>query len=473
MKIRRFYSQNVRTALKQVTEAFGEEAAILSNKKVPGGVEIIAALDYDESLMPINPTSGLASVKFENDADAQAKRIALSEAAENEKSSDTKADVTNSSNSLNGVSENKLNSQSNLKKASLNQTDISKSDINQLNSQASGKGSHHPASSFEWSLDPSLQAMKEELELMRSMMAEQLKGIAWNRFTEKDPLKAMLMRRMAELGLDSECLNILLESFNFESAMENHQDAECCWQNMLATLAKSLPMGRDELISLDSGEGAGGIYALIGPTGVGKTTTIAKLAARFVIKYGCDSVALISTDNHRITAQEQLATFGRLLKVQTASVNARNPLDSLLKKYADKKLILIDTAGISASNSPMLKPLDEIKSSQKPIKKLLLMSATSQAAVLKQSLQLFSAISPNALVITKLDEATSLGEILSVILKSNFPVVYTTDGQKIPEDIRVARAQHLVSKAVWLANKYSRKTEEWGLAQSMDQAKSA
>lgn len=425
MKIRRFFSHNVRSALKQVTEVFGNEAAILSNKKVPGGVEIIAALDYDESLMPAN-SEAIESVQPDISANLQ---------LDNENKS-TPMDIK----------QDDATSKEEFSEARLKKIDVIAS---------------HKKAKVEWSLDPSLQAMKEELELMRAMMAEQLNGIAWNRFTEKDPLKAMIMRRLSELGLNYDVINLLLPQ------VDKKQDIECCWQKILVTLAKSLPVANNELLQ------QGGIYAFLGPTGVGKTTTIAKLAARFVIKHGCDSVALISTDNYRITAQEQLTTFGRILKIPTACVTEKSTLEFLLKKFADKKLILIDTAGISSNDSVLNKQLDAINNSHKPIRKLLLMSATSQVAVLHRSLKLFSLVSLDALVITKLDEATSLGEILSVVLNASYPVIYTTDGQKIPEDIRVAKSYHLISKAVWLANKYSRETEEWRLAQSVELVKSA
>jgi flagellar biosynthesis protein FlhF len=444
MKIRRFYSHNVRSALKQVTEIFGDDAAILSNKKVDGGVEIIAALNYDESLMPAT-TDEIAD-------------------AEVNSSSDLTRDTTLSDNlkDKNSVypkkAENKL---SQIKQAESSDSSISKENLTALHmSHVQKQPSEHRAK-VEWSMDPSLQAMKEELELMRSMMSEQLKGIAWDRFTEKDPLKAMIMKRLSGLGLTNDTVNDLVPH------IDDKQDVECCWQKMLATLARSLPVATDDLLL------NGGIYAFVGPTGVGKTTTIAKLAARFVIKHGVDSIAMISTDNYRISAQEQLSTFGRILKIPTARVTDKTSLEFLLKKYADKKLILIDTAGISTGESELNKQLEDFNLSKKSIKKILLMSATSQAAVLRQSLKLFSQLSPNALIITKLDEAASLGEVLSVILKAHYPVIYTTDGQKIPEDIRLAKSHHLISKAVWLSNKYTRESEVWGLAQSAERAKSA
>ncbi len=447
MKIRRFYSHNMRTALRQVADTFGDQAAILSNRKVSGGVEVIAALDYDESLIPNSTdssaeTAAKVSTKAElltddgiNDPDQSIKSAEQLSATTEASTARRKKTLTSSANQ---EASNCIKESSDSVPLAEPQTSLSRKETQ-----------------FEWSMDPNLQAMKEELGLMRSMMAEQLKGIAWNQFNEKEPLKAMVVRRLSKLGLKSGIINLFLPH------VDSEQDAECCWQKILALLTKAMPVADNQLLN------DGGIFALIGPTGVGKTTTIAKLAARFVIKHGADSVAMISTDNYRITAQEQLSTFGRLLNVPTAKVSVRNTLEVLLKRFSNKKLILIDTAGVGINDVSMMKQLSEISASRRPIKKLLLMSATSQAAVLKQSLELFSGVSPDGLILTKLDEATCMGEILSVVLTAGLGVLFTTEGQKIPEDIRLAKSHHLVAKAVWLANKYARDTEEWSIAQAI------
>ncbi|TQV86697.1 flagellar biosynthesis protein FlhF [Aliikangiella coralliicola] len=467
MKIRRFYGSNIRIALREVVEEFGEDAAILSNKKVAGGVEVIAALDYDESLTPAAMQSSMEATESASKSKSESfEQMALAPGSESAE--------TGHSEPKDIGGENRPSLSSLLNGKHTNPTQVDKSTIQSLRAETQieaepAQSAEQISSPFyneqtspgklEWSLDPSLQAMKEELGLMRVMMSEQLKGIAWNRFAEKDPMSAMVMRRLSALGLTNEVVNSLLPYVNTKL------DSECAWQQVLAVMAKSLPVANNELIE------NGGIYAFMGPTGVGKTTTIAKLAARFVIKHGADSVALITTDNYRISAYEQLATFGRLLKLPCAKINEQTPLENLLKKFADKKLILIDTAGMSSEDPQLMGQFEEIVASRKPIRKLLLMSAACQEAVLLQSMALFSRFSPDAVVITKLDEAVSLGEVISVILKHLVPVLYTTDGQRIPEDIRVARSHHLVSKAVWLANKYTRSTDEWNLAQNVQQVK--
>lgn len=438
MKVKRFYGSSLRSVLRQVSEEFGNDAAILSNNKVEGGVEVIAAINYDDSLIPSESTEEVAVANPSNNISAQAKK----------------------SDKINSSMENNHQQVSNFDDSSSTNNSVNLENTTQEFS-AFKRDSNPPKKKFEWSLDPSLQAMKEELGLMRSMMSEQLKGIGWNQFADSSPISAMILRRLTELGLEGDFVQSLLPH------IDQSMDAECAWQNILAILAKSLPVIADDIVD------RGGIFAFMGPAGVGKTTTIAKLAAKHVISHGANSVVLITTDNYRISGQEQLAAFGRILQVPCYKVSESQPLKSLLNRYANKRLVLIDTAGMSRSDTHLVGQLEAINRSPKPIHKFLLMSAASQAAVLRQSLNLFNTYSPDSVIITKLDEAASLGEVLSVVTKTNMPVAYTTDGQNIPEDIRVALCHQLVSKSVWLANKYHKTLDDWRLAQTIEPAKSA
>lgn len=447
MKIRRFYSNNMRNALRQVTEEFGEDAAILSSQKTATGVEVIAALDYDQDLLPESleqvPSSHPTGDYQDRGAEVGAVNSAAINMAQNQ---GLKAEEPNQR--LVDLLPGKTTTNDSVVASignSIEQNTVDNDESQKANSRQ-----------LLWTTDPGLAAMKEELKLMREMMSEQLKGLKWDRFTETEPTKAMLARRMTGLGVNKEITDNLIPS------VKKQQDAECSWQNLLALFAKSIHVNCQNILS------DGGIFAFMGPTGAGKTTTIAKIAARFVIKHGTDSVALISTDNYRISAQHQLASFARLIGVPMTSVSSNKSLDELLTQFKNKKLVLIDTAGMSAKDTAIFQQLESIKDSTKPIKRFLMMPATNQTAVLQQSIELFKTFSPYSVIITKIDEAASMGEVLSLLVKYNLPVAFTTDGQRVPEDIRLARSHHLVSKAVWLANKYAESPEEWQLAQAMD-----
>ena len=494
MKIRRFYSKNMRNALKQVTEEFGNDAAILSSQKTPSGVEVIAALDYDEELLP-ESISGLGKSKIE----VKSNRLAIDSDindintyANNEQHSigtnmPNEANISHleerftqnsQENRINEpyetiIDERKMANNASNNSGYYNTDPVSVDDTNSSVSDRTFANS----SKLEWSTDPGLIGMKEELGLMRSMMKEQLDGIGWQRLTERDPITAMLNRRLSSLGVSQSVINRLLpSSTNINSGNSNlnaaarhvverninelakqsiessNQDPECCWQKTLALLAKSIPIDVTNIIA------NGGTLAFMGPSGAGKTTTIAKLAARYVIKHGANSVGLITTDNYRAAGRLQLQSFAKLLKVPVAQVTDKHSLGKLIDGFGDKKLILIDTPSINSNDIKSVNNLECIQhycqnNPHRKIKKLLLLPATHQQAALQQTVNTYSEFSPDSCIITKLDEAVSLGEVISLLIENSLPVAYTTDGQKVPENIRVARNHHLVSKAVWLSNR--------------------
>lgn len=489
MKIRRFYSKSMRNALKQVTEEFGNDAAILSSQKTPSGVEVIAALDYDSELLP-ESIAGLGKRKEEmlaytkeTDDPSQFKDSTISSidnrilGKQTKKQPNQQGKFAGSNDPISNMPQH--TQLSDLENSNINQSSetlgesvnyLVEGNFSPSNSRYSSfSGTNHQvknSNAIEWSTDPGLIAMKEELSLMRSMMKEQLDGIGWERLTERDPVTAMLNRRLSLMGINQTIIDQLIPKIN------SQLDPECCWQNVLALLAKSIPTDLTNIIS------NGGILAFMGGAGTGKTTTIAKLAARYVIKHGHQSVALITTDNYRSSGRIQLQNFAKLLKLPVAQVSSKNSLDLLLKKFADKTLILIDTPGMNKNDTDIANQLSCLKSASgitdlngksellsQPIKKLLLLPATYQQSVLQQSINLFKVYQPDSCILTKLDEATSLGEALSLLIENNMPVAYTTDGQKVPENIRVARNHHLVSKAVWLSSKYKSQNRRTSLSE--------
>jgi len=197
-----------------------------------------------------------------------------------------------------------------------------------------------------------------------------------------------------------------------------------------------------------------GAVALVGPTGVGKTTTIAKLAARFVLKHGAESLALLTTDNFRIGAQEQLMTFGRILGVPVQLIRDSSELSKSLKTLSDKKLVLIDSAGTSQRDKRMHREFSAIRLSASKVRVLLTMSCTAQAAVLAETVRAFRHLAPCGCVLTKVDEAACLGGAISALIRYDLPLAYVTDGQEVPEDMHWAGGKRfsLVDQALELKN---------------------
>lgn len=213
----------------------------------------------------------------------------------------------------------------------------------------------------------------------------------------------------------------------------------------MGLLAKRLPVTKsDEILE-------GGVVALIGPTGVGKTTTLAKLAARYIQKHGAHGVALVCTDHYRIGAQDQLATYGKLLGVPVHNASDARTLGQVLAHLKGARLVLIDTAGISQRDRKLAEQFITLSSQTRTLRSYLVLAANAQAETLDEAVCKFGALRPAGCILTKLDEATRIGAALSVAMRQNLPIAYTCDGQRVPEDLQPARAERLVIRASQMA----------------------
>ena len=380
MKVKRFFAPDMRQAIRLVREAQGADAVILSNRNVDGGVEIISATDYDESLLE---NSGLEAVPQTTPAASVAPAAADTYTAER---------------------------------------------------------TPPPSQAVNWSQDPAIVSMKEEISRLRGLLENQLAHLAWGDLDRRQPLYTDVMRRLHNMELSTS----LIEKI---SAPAIHaRDEAHAWQLALAELSSTVPVVDNDLLD------QGGIVALVGSTGVGKTTSIAKLAARYALRHGRRHVALVTTDSYRIGAHEQLMTYGRLLDIPVQVASDHNELRSTLNSLADKRLVLIDTAGMSQRDVRLTEQFTTLADSGIPIRTLLVLSATLHTSVLNETVQAFSAVPIEAAILTKLDEAASLGGVLSAVIKQSLPLMFTTNGQRVPEDMHPARAQDLVQQAAQLAS---------------------
>ncbi len=243
------------------------------------------------------------------------------------------------------------------------------------------------------------------------------------------------MHRMIELGLSQ---SLSREIATIASGVD---DPDHAWRLGLSDLAGRIEVTGDDIID------NGGVVALVGPTGVGKTTTVAKLAARFALRHGRRHVALVTTDSYRIGAHEQLRTYGRLLGIPVHIAATKDELRATLSELSDRKLVLIDTAGMSQRDlrlSSQISTLEGFKS----VRSYLVLSATTQGVALDQAVRAFRKITLAGCILTKLDEAATIGGALSVAIRHQLPVAYIGDGQRVPEDMHPARAHNLVNRGV-------------------------
>lgn len=408
MQVKRFFAADMRQAMKLVRDELGADASIIGNRRVAGGVELTAALDYQIPAAPARqPNPALEAELRQTQA-----RIASAQA---ELVTRTQAD------------------------ASKDRQLFAEQPPAPLDSLDSALHMAAPAP-MTASDQGALEAMRSELHGLRELLEGQLGCMAWGQMQARRPQQANLWRRLQRMGLPAELSRVLLERVT--TVAEPRQ----AWGMLLAHLARAIETPQQEPLE------EGGVIALVGPAGMGKTTTLAKLAARYVLKYGAQHVALVSLDSYRIGAQEQLKTLGRILNVPVTLVDPGQSLTQALAPLARKRVVLIDSAGLPASDPALHMQLETLASRGIKAKNYLVLAATSQSQVLKAAYHSYKRCGLAGCILTKLDEATSLGEVLGLAIGQRLPVAYLTDGPRIPDDLQVPRSHQLVSRAVGLQN---------------------
>jgi flagellar biosynthesis protein FlhF len=281
--------------------------------------------------------------------------------------------------------------------------------------------------------------MSGELNALRRMLETQLATLAWNDLTRRAPVHTEVLKVVSALGVTVELAAQLVSQLPARLELAEAQ------RLALAHLAHRVPTMPERWME------QGGVIALVGATGVGKTSTIAKIAARWVMHRGNQDLALVCADNSRIGAHEHLQSIARLLGVPSYSVDNITELPRLLGDLGRRRLVLIDTAGIGQRDARLAEELATIANIGHRLETALVLAASSQAGAVEQTIQRFAAVKPTACLITKLDEAASIGGLLSAVVRAQLPVAYVTDGQRVAEDMHPARGHRLVARAVQLA----------------------
>ena len=320
-----------------------------------------------------------------------------------------------------------------------------------------------PRSSFELRLqdDPELIALKRDVQDVKRLLQEQLGGLMWSQTKTTQPQRAHLFGRLSQLGLSASLSRELVTALNPDFDGERADNA------VLSDFAQRIPVLNNETLA------EGGVIALVGPTGVGKTTTIAKLAARYATHFGARDIALISTDHYRIGAQEQLFTYGRLLGVPVHTARDASELEALLLKLADRKLVLIDTAGMGPQDRQLAAQLSLFRPLAGKLRTYLAMTASGQASDYEQTIAQFRAVPLAGCILTKFDEATRIGAALSATIQHQLGIAYITDGQRVPEDLQCPRADWLVRRAIALSRQWPDRPEDDELARRFADATQA
>lgn len=286
---------------------------------------------------------------------------------------------------------------------------------------------------------PTLNDLQQELGNLRMLLEGKLSQFSWRDTAALPSVKATLHNRLVRLGLSRTLCGLICDTISDKGDLESR------WQAALAMLESRIPVMKGDSLIND-----GKIVALMGSTGVGKTTTIAKLAARFVMRHGSKEVALVTTDCYRIGGQEQLQTFANYLDIPMVVATDALQLKSALGELTPRKLILIDTAGMSQRDLRLYEQFTTLNSVGYDIETYAVLSATAQHNALREVVKVFGKEALAGAIITKVDESAALGGVLDVVIENRLKIGYVSHGQKVPEDLVPARAEYLISTAVEL-----------------------
>ncbi len=269
--------------------------------------------------------------------------------------------------------------------------------------------------------------MQAEVQSIRHLMETHMARLGWNETSRGDPMAAKMMRNLSSLGLAPDVVRQLVNELGATESIDNS------WTAPLQLLMKRIPVYEEDLIC------KGGVFAVVGPTGIGKTTTIAKLAARFALRRCAQDLALVSMDNFRVGAREQLETFGQILGIPVYAVSSGRGLEDILGALGSKKLVLIDTVGMGQRDPRLPEQFARLRSTSAELKVLLGLPANIQHDNMQAIIDAYSTVGPTACVLTKIDEVSSLGSAISVLIRSGIPLAYVADGQRVPEDLHFAK----------------------------------
>lgn len=439
MTVRRIISPTAREALRRIKEELGPDAIVVSNKAVPGGVEITAmSADSLNALSASAPPRRSipeppAAMKPQRDEFDDDYTVSLSAKAH----SQVPFRAWQPAQAINPpVEEGKPR----IRPLPSRETDIGA--VGAPNGAAIGaptRPSAAEAKAAGGSVEPQVALLMAEMQSIKSLLERQLAGFAWGEMSRQHPAQAMLLAEMLDAGFSSALTRRLIDQMPKEiAAIDGRKWLASAINRRLRTLA-----GENDLID------QGGVFALVGPTGVGKTTTTAKLAARCVVRYGAEKLALLTTDGYRIGAHEQLRIYGRILGVPVHVVRDSEDLRRTLVELRGKHMILIDTVGMSqrdrmvAEQAAMLARAGEVK-------RLLLLNAGSRGDTLDDVVRAYSGEDLAGCILTKVDEAASLGPALDAVIRHGLLLAYVANGQRVPEDMHLPNRNYLLHRALKL-----------------------
>ena len=431
MRVERYQEVDMRSAMAKVRSELGKDAVIISSREVGGRIEIMAASDCD----PEQVQAELKKLSLENTDSNIKQRSSLNSSLNSNLNSAVNSTVNINSDGHRDRADNesayeRINERS------------KKEDNNERLWNTFGK----PKESLVES-SPSFFDMQSELARLRKLFESELAQLAWRDEGSRQPNRSALLSRLETAEISRDIASKIVEK------VLPCNDIELAWKRVLRILSQVIKISDLDVMN------NGGVIAMIGATGVGKTTTAAKIAAQFALRHGRNEVAFITTDTTRVGAHEQLISFGSLLGVPVQVVKNHDEMQNTLDSFSARKLVIIDTAGISQKDESLASQFKALANNNIEIHPHLVLSATAQESVINETIKAFSSINLSAAIITKTDESSRMGAVMSGLIRNKLPAAFIADGQKVPEDLFQARKEMFIDN-IKSTNELQQKKQE-------------
>ena len=412
MNVRKFIAASARDALHKVKELLGPDAIILSNRAIPGGVEIMAVAAGDMDMIVPTPAKEKQNPNL-NSRSNDDYTVRLSHPTINVP---PKAPP----------------------KAAVNTLQQQPQRLPPFVPRAAPQPERAVAE-MSAAVKPQAEIVPaevmDEIRSLRKMFEQHLAGVAWGETARSEPVKTEILRQMLDAGFSPQLARELLAAL----PSELNAAKALAWVKVGADRSLLTIAPENDIVD------RGGIYALVGPTGVGKTTTTAKLAARCVLRHGASKVALVTTDGYRIGAHEQLRIYGRILGVSVHLVKDAEELSQTLSDLQHKHMILVDTMGMSQRDRMVGEQVAMFENSN--VKRLLLLSATARGDTLDDVVRAYSGPDLAGCILSKVDEAAGIASAIDVIIRHGLRLHYVSNGQRVPEDLHLPNRAYLLHRA--------------------------
>lgn len=448
MNVKRFFAANSRAALAMVRKALGPDAVILANKAVSGGNEILALAGADMDDLVAQESLAFDSAVLPKARPAKALRSQPDEMVEQAPPA-VSAPVSPQALAALSSRRERPRPVENPRPAPV-AAPVAPVAPRPVASQPIAPQPARPrvattagsiAAIAATQTPQELERLMVEMRSMRGVIESQLSELVWENVQRRSPDTALLLRRLLGAGFGAGLARQIAE--NLPPPPDTGKSHEHVLNWAKSVLEKNIRTMEDESEVLEQG----GVFALIGPTGVGKTTTTAKLAARIVMKHGASRLGLITTDAYRIGGHEQLRIYGKILGVMVHAVKDETDLRIALQELRGKHTILIDTVGVNQRDEMVTRQIAMLAGADQHIRRLLCINATSTGETLMDVVQAYRGRGLAGCILTKMDEAATIGSALDVMIREKLRLYYVANGQRVPEDLHVANKKLLLHHA--------------------------